>query len=177
MEDKDILHLYAKKNKLDIVEECYESLGWQKTAQEENKRYEDLVDLSFERPHKINNKDDLQLLQIYMEHDLNRLAKIERRKYLKSLMFGVGFGLLGLYLVLTGVLMLIGLYEVSTYLALGVGACVVGLCILALTVYVSKHLVAREKKDFEEETVLLNNRLQEMKEKARKFVGEKNGRN
>ena len=79
MEDKDNLHLYAKKSKLNLVEECYESIRKKKTAQEENKRYDDLVDLSFERPHKIKNKDDLQLLQIHMEHHLNKLGRIERR--------------------------------------------------------------------------------------------------
>lgn len=129
MEDKDNLHLYAKKSKLNLVEECYESLGWQKTAQEENKRYDDLVDLSFERPHKINNKDDLQLLQIHMEHHLNKLGRIERRKYFKSLIFGVSLCILGLYMLLSGVLMLACLHYKPTFLALGVGACVVSLCI------------------------------------------------
>ncbi|MBQ7327874.1 MAG: hypothetical protein IJX00_02805 [Clostridia bacterium] len=169
MEDKDNLHLYAKKSKLNLVEECYESLGWQKTAQEENKRYEDLVDLSFERPHKINNKDDLQLLQIHMEHHLNKLGRIERRKYFKSLIFGVSLCILGLYMLLSGVLMLACLHYKPTFLALGVGACVVSLCILALDAYIAKHLIAKEKQQFKEENEKILQDLQTMRNKAKQY--------
>ena len=105
-----------------------------------------------------------------MEHHLNKLGRIERRKYFKSLIFGVSLCILGLYMLLSGVLMLACLHYKPTFLALGVGACVVSLCILALDAYIAKHLIAKEKQQFKEENEKILQDLQTMRNKAKQYM-------
>ena len=68
----DELRLYVKKTKKDEIVNHYKVFGWNLVSINENKRYEDIVDLEFKRPHKIKEKDELQLLQVYMEENVNQ---------------------------------------------------------------------------------------------------------
>lgn len=76
----DKLVLYVKKEKLEEIVEHYILFGWELESQKENDRYEDILDVVFSRPHKIENKDELQLLQVHMEERLNKKAKIDKHK-------------------------------------------------------------------------------------------------
>ena len=97
----DYLTLYAKKIKVKEVIEHYQIFGWELVNESENYRYEDILDLSFVRPHKIKNKDELQLQQVYMEEKLNEIGKCEKHKNSKSVSFGLCIGV--------GVLLLLAL--------------------------------------------------------------------
>ena len=74
----DTLNLFVKKIKRQDVVDTYTSLGWKLLTEKENDRYEDIIDLTFLRPHKIQNKDQLQLMQVYTEDNLNEIAKLEK---------------------------------------------------------------------------------------------------
>ena len=96
----DNLTLYVKKNKVEEIVQHYEIFGWQLVKSVENDRYEDLVDLTFVRPHKIENKDDLQLYQVFMEEKLNEAAKAQRRRHIWSTLFAFNASLIGFVLII-----------------------------------------------------------------------------
>ena len=54
----DSLKLYVKKNKSKEIIEHYKLFGWELAEEFENKKYEDILDLTFCRAHKIENKDE-----------------------------------------------------------------------------------------------------------------------
>ena len=100
----DSLKLYVKKNKSKEIIEHYKLFGWEVLEEFENKKYEDILDLTFCRPHKIKNKDELQLLQVYMEERLNEQAKIEKHKHSKTTSIGLCLGVIGVGLITLGLL-------------------------------------------------------------------------
>ena len=99
----DYLDIIVKiENKNEIVS-SYSSFLWEKIDEKEDKRYNDVVHLSFRRPHNLQNKDRLQLLQVYYESALNSKSDLKTKKHSKStgdicalatilaiLLFGVG---------------------------------------------------------------------------------------
>ena len=108
MKEKDIqnfdyLDIIVKKISEDEIVDAYSAFLWEKIDKKEDKRYNDVVHLSFRRPHKIQNKDRLQLLEVYYESALELRVDIEIKKHSKSkmnlanliflsaiLLFGVG---------------------------------------------------------------------------------------
>ena len=101
--DNDSLTLYVKKNKSEEIISYYNFFGWELVVQDDNSRYEDLIDLTFTRPHKMKNKDELQLQQIYMEEALNKMGKLERHKHSRITAFGLCLGVLSLISIFLGV--------------------------------------------------------------------------
>ena len=102
--DYDNLTLYVKKNKAKEIIEHYAIFGWKLVCEKQNKTYEDIIDISFTRPHKISNKDELQLQQVYMEERLNALGKLERHKHARSTSIGLCIGVMALVMIILGVL-------------------------------------------------------------------------
>ena len=100
----DKIVLYVKKDKAKEIIERYVLFGWEVESQEENSRYEDILDVTLSRPHKIQNKDELQLLQVNMEERLNKRAKIDKHK--NSLTTSVGLCLGSVILILMVILAL-----------------------------------------------------------------------
>ena len=102
----DTLEIYAKKDKSKHVKACYQSFAWSVVEEKENDRYGDTIDLTFQRPHKLKNKDELQLMQVYMEDSLNKYGSLERQKHAKSTICGITFGLLSLLVLIVGIILL-----------------------------------------------------------------------
>ena len=88
----DTLTLYVKKNKSTGIIKHYKIFGWELVEEADNNMYADLVDLTFIRSHKIKNKDELQLQQVYMEETLNKLGKLDKFKHAKSASVGLSVG-------------------------------------------------------------------------------------
>ena len=101
--DYDTLKLFIKKDKAEDIVQKYQALQWEVVSQKENNKYEDIVDLEFVRPHKIANKDELQLLQVYMEEELNAIGKLDRYKNAKTTAAGLVVGSIGLLMMLFGI--------------------------------------------------------------------------
>ena len=100
----DTITIFAKTKKLSEIINIYKNFGWKLTTQKENSRYQDIVDLTFTRPHKIHHKDELQLHQVYMEDKLNSLAKLEKYRYSKTIILSLSYGILGLLFLVLGLL-------------------------------------------------------------------------
>ena len=101
----DNLKLYVKKNKLQEIIKYYQVFGWELVGQNENNQYEDIIDLTFTRLHKIDNKDELQLQQIYMEERLNEIGRLDKIKHAKTTSFGLCFGLIAIALMFFSIML------------------------------------------------------------------------
>ena len=171
--DFDTLTLYVKKLKAVEIIESYKTFGWELVEECENKRYEDIVDLTFNRPHKIKNKDELQLLQIYMENNLNAKAKLEKNKHQKSTSFGLIFGVLGLILMLNGFLHIFGVLEGFKLIG-GIVIASIGFMFLITTLIVIPKLLNKEHSYFKEKHALYEHEIDEICKKATSLLGGEN---
>lgn len=150
--DYDTLNLYVKENKVQEIINNYQVFGWQLIAEKANKMYADIVDLTFIRPHKIDNKDELQLQQIYMEERLNELGKLNKQKHARTTSFGLCFGVILLALLVLGVMLS---FNVNNILGKICGYVVVVIAIVLLAfelkiinrAYKNEQLVFKQKQD------------------------------
>lgn len=75
----DDLYVTIRRDKLDDCLRYYRALGWEVFSFEEHKVYYNLFNIVLRRPHKIEGKDELQLLQVYLETALNSIGRLERK--------------------------------------------------------------------------------------------------
>lgn len=169
----DVLNLYVKKDQAEKIIENYKIFGYEISEKIENKKYEDIYDLTLIRKHKIKNKDELQLLQVYMEENLNEQAKITKNKYSKTTIFALCFGVFGLIFIILGILNLINIFNflniISEIIILSFG----GLCFLLGIIIIPK-IYKNEKIDFCQNKKRLEKQLQIICEKATSLTGEEN---
>lgn len=171
----DVLNLYVKRNKLEDIIKKYEIFGWQLEKQEDNKDYEDIVEVAFIRPHKIKNKDDLQLLQVYMEERLNKVGQIERSKNAKTTSLALIFGLLGMALLVLGSLDLI--FKFFNIWASGdIIFLVLGLILVFTGSFIVPKIYKKEKVDFDAKISVLELEIENICERAKFLMGGKNGK-
>ena len=122
----DYLTIYAKKEKANEIISHYSAFGYTKIDVKENNRYEDLIDITFSRPHKIKNKDELQLNQVYIEEKINELARIEKHKHSKTTSIGLSLGTLCISLITLGILSIVNIINTIplvfaiTFIAFGI---------------------------------------------------------
>lgn len=169
----DRLDIYAKKEKVESITECYESFSWELKEKRENLRYADTIELTFVRPHKIPNKDDLLYDQIEMENTLNDLGKLKRNKHARSTTLGLTFGLLSLLAFVLGVrLFFLSSGTIKLILAgvlTGIGI-VLGVC----TGIISRRIFKTEELRYEKRSQELNDKLEKICSTAK---GKKGGHN
>ncbi len=153
----DTLQLYVKKCKMDEIISRYKIFGWDVIESSDNAQYEDIVDITLLRPHKIDSKDELQLMQVYMEERLNAIAKIERNKHAKTTAIGLCLGVAALAVIIISILnlcrLLLDYNIVISIIMLSIG--IIGLIIEVIMLprlykkenaqcLVKKHILERE---------------------------------
>ena len=160
-ENYDYIDIIVKKENVDEVVCSYGKFLWQELYRKEDKRYSDVIHVSFYRARDIKNKDRLQLLQVYYEFALNEKAEAFDKKHRKSnagifnLAFFATFILVGLWWLIfyirTLPIFLVGIVSTSI--------------IVILVVFFGekiKNLRKREKQKFkikEEETAIKINEI------------------
>ena len=143
----DTLTIQVKTNKKDEVLKYYSALGWQLFDEKDNARFEDLFDLTFIRPHKIANKDELQLEQIHLENKLNALGKLEKYKDAKTISFILL--LLPLLLASAGIgLWLVLSYAYLTWLIVGISLEMLALALAVILAIFTGKIHKKEKEYF-----------------------------
>lgn len=93
--------------KTDVAEEMigyYRSFGWEKLEQSDDRRYFDLIHVTFCRPRRIPHKDRLQYLQVTMEAEVNRRNWKHRTKNGGSAVLSMLLSFLATGLLITGLL-------------------------------------------------------------------------
>ena len=165
----DKLKLYVKKKKSNEIIKNYDAFQWKLIERAENVIYEDIEDLTFVRKHKIENKDELQLLQVYMEERLNEAGKLERNKYSKTTSFGLCFGIIGALLILLGTLCCINVFNFMP-MAGGITCISMGVILIIGLVFLPK-IIKREKTDYSLNIKEINEQVEEICNKAKLLVG------
>ena len=114
--DFDYQTIVVKKDKADEILKRYECLQWKVVEAREHAQYEDLIEVEIQREHNLKNKDELQLLQIYIENDLNQIAKAERNKHSKTTALGLLFGVFLVCFLASGVTLLCLMQNLTTFI-------------------------------------------------------------
>lgn len=140
----DSLDVTVRTDKELELRERYKKFGWVQYASSPDSTYDNLVHLSFYRPHKIEHKDELQLLQVNMEMAINNLSKALRYKNLKSMVCGSVIAIISSAFILLGVIVPVLMYSV-VHLAFGI---VCGmLAVITLAVGIPKNIKRREREE------------------------------
>lgn len=171
----DTLRVAVRADKLGEVAECYRCFRWEETERREDARYDNIVQLTFRRPHKVANKDRLQLLQVGMEEDMNRLAAAERNKHALSTVFGLTAGMLAAALLCGGIALAL-LLHAAWAITLGIVLALLGGAGIALTAVLEPKIVRNENILFVREEGELRRRIGERCARAMELTEEENGR-
>lgn len=163
--DFDTLHVYVKRQKFDEIVQYYSYFGWKLEDKSDNTRYEDLIDVTFIRPHKIKNKDELQLLQVYLDERLNSIGKIERFRYSRTKSLGISFAVFGVLFIVLGVL---NMLNVLTFLGFATGMIfsIVGTLIILGLVFLPK-IFKTEKTNYEKKQSILEKEIEDILKQVR----------
>lgn len=170
----DNLTIYAKKEKVNEIISHYSSFGWIKVSEKDNNTFEDLVDITFQRKHKIKNKDELQLLQVHLEDKLNELGKAERHKHSKLTALALCCGVFGLIFIAFGVLCCIGLIE-HVGIIVGIISFTIALLLFTLGIITLPKVYKLEIRDFNKLRTKVNGEISKITKKAMDLLGGANG--
>lgn len=113
----DYLSVSVNSDQLSRILQCYRALGWTEIKTEEDRQYYGMNYVRLRRPHKIENKDRLQYLQVRMESSVNSLVSITKRAHIKS------NSVIAISVVLVLALIALGLWPV---IAVGGGWAILG---------------------------------------------------
>ena len=80
----DYIDLAVKTEKADDLLSGYGAFLWQEIERKADKNYKDVVHITLKRPHKIKNKDRLQLLQVRYEKMANDKYALKKKKHTRS---------------------------------------------------------------------------------------------
>lgn len=143
----DRLFVAVKLNKSEELGRCYRALGWECVERRDDKIYRGRVHLTYRRPHRIENKDELQLLQVYLESALNDEGRLNGKSMPLTAAVGIITGLFTLAFLVTGLCLMYILGTPVTYAA-GIIflACGVAMFLLSLTVTLKVFFKEREKR-------------------------------
>lgn len=166
----DTLNLFVKKTKKQDVIHNYTKLGWKLLKEKENSKYEDIVDLAFVRPHFLQNKDQLQLMQVYLEDNLNEIAKLERNKYSKTTGLGLFLGSVALLLFCWALYLIIK----PQSLLLGIFLIAISIILFVLEIIILPKILKKEKLSFDTKITQLNCQIEDNCKKANILLGGKN---
>ena len=75
----DRITVTTKTEKIEKIVNDYSLFGWKWIEKEYDLVFSNVVHLTFERPHRIENKDRLQYVQVCYEQKMNDLADLERK--------------------------------------------------------------------------------------------------
>lgn len=174
--DKDIfeydkLNIYAKKNKSSEFIERYKCFNWTLETESENKKYEDLQDLTFSRPHKIKHKDDLQLLQVYMEENLNLIGKLEKYKYARTQSFVLCLGGIVFTLIALAIWFFISKIEIHSYFVSAIVMLSISAMLIVLICIFTPKILKRDKQNYIKHNTRLENEVNDICQKAKSLIG------
>ena len=98
--ENDLITVTGKRQASAHIIKRYGDFGWKLTECKDDKLYADIVHISFTRPHSIQNKDELQLLQVRLEIAYNNTGRLARKVNNRAaLLFSLAFLLTAAYVV------------------------------------------------------------------------------
>lgn len=169
----DTLNVQVKKERQTLTDECYKTLGWEKVSEEEDKMYADTNELKFVRPHKLKNKDELQLLQVHLEYELNNLGKLEQTKFLKTLLLASIGSLLFIFFACAGIVGVVRSFNSAIRVLCWILICV-SIAVAIITIVSSKNTHSKEKLKFDKQKADTHKKIDEICVRAKNLRGGSN---
>ena len=164
--------IFVKKTMSKEILEHYKIFGWEIADENDNETYEDIIDITLIRPHKINNKDELQFLQVAMEEKFNKIGRLEKYKNAKTTSLGLIFGIIGLVLITLGILMIIKVLPFNI-LSLSIITTALGLISFILGITIVPNLHKNEINHYSVKKKILEEELEEIYKKVSSINGDK----
>ena len=168
--DNDLIRVNVKREVCERVIHYYNDFGWKLLEEKDDKRYFDLIHPTFVRPHYIDNKDDLCILQARLELAMNRIALHRGKIRSRATIFGGILGVLCLFLSVGGLLSMIFSSGLSMMI-FGVLMVIFGASMSAYTYFLIRRIY---KKDSEKYQKLIDNErtiIKEYRDEARRIRG------
>ena len=122
------------------------------------------------RKHKIENKDELQLLQVYMEERLNNVGKLEKNRNSKATAFGLGVGVFGFLLLIFGLMCCFQCFLLLNLTISIICSCVGLILVIIFTIFLPK-ISKKEKSDFITNKQKIETEINEICKKALSLIG------
>lgn len=161
----DKMEIAVKTNKEKQLIKDYALFGFTVVDRYADKIYSDVAHVTFTRPHKIPNKDKLQLLQIYYENYVNDESELEKNKHTKSGTFAASAFLSGLILLCLGVIFIFATPIIINVIGYVLAALSVAVVVLMLTRI--RKLVRKENEDFKFKTDAIKRNINSVLKTAR----------
>lgn len=154
----DYLSVSVKSDRLERILSCYSSLGWRVVKREDDRQYYNMQYFVLRRPHKIENKDRLQYLQVRMENTLNAISLIISKKHAKSTALCALLSVLTLVFCVAGLWLMLGLGQTLGFITgiisfSAAGAALIGIMLVLLVLRRREERAARARID--DNTLLL----------------------
>ena len=170
--NNDKITIFAQRDKFQEIIEYYKIFKWELVSNNNAKNSSELVELTFLRPHKIKNKDKLQLYQVQMEEYLNNIGRLENSKNTKSTTLGLILGLIFAIPIVLGILMLCNVIHTPTFVSIfliSIGAILTGINFALIF-----RLNIKEDKIFNNKKRKLNQELKHICNKVKILLEETN---
>lgn len=172
--ENDYQVIVVKKELEQEVIYNYECFGWVVQNKTQHSRYENLIEIEMSRNHFIENKDDLQFLQVNMESDIIKRGRLGKEKHSKSTIFGISFALLAVMFLTVSVLNFIGLLPLRSFI-LGIICASLGVGIAIMTLFTCVKMVKRENISYKEKEEFYTQSINHYILIAKELMGAKDG--
>ena len=166
----DSLHLYVKKEREENIARIYKGLGYELMFSKPNNKYSNIMDLTFVRPHKIENKNELQFLQVELEIELNKIGKTEKNKHSFSISFALTIGVISVLFGVLGIVLLLHSFSVIQKVANFI-LIFLAFLMFGIGLFFTPKIFNKEKIKFEEKNNESSKKLNEIFEQIKKIRG------
>ena len=169
--DYDYQAVVVKKDAENEVVSNYENFGWNVVKKSQHPRYENLIEVEMKRRHFIQNKDDLQFLQVNMENDIVVRGRLKKTKHSKSVITAITLSIIGGLMIVCCLLMIFNVLP-NLNIALSIAFGVAGFIVLLAVPFLSYKIVKKENKIFNEREEELSKSIKNYVNEAIKLLGE-----
>ncbi len=166
----DYITVTGKIQAADHIIERYGDFGWQLTERKDDKLYCDVTHMSFTRPHKMEHKDELQLLQVRLEIAYNTAGKYAHKISQRATLLGNAVGLLAAGFTVSGVVLLL-LVGGLVSLICGPVLMVTGVVCGVVGALISYKLYKKDKKKYAALIKAENEKIDALCSKAKRLRG------
>lgn len=170
--NNDYLSLTVKENSVEEIVSSYGAFCWKEIERRADRQYSDVMHVTFTRPHKIENKDKLQFLQVCFEALINERSLINKRKHYKSqmmlsLVLTLGVG------VLLGALALVFFLQNTLSIVLGSTLVALEACLTFFLAFKIRKIKIKETKRFNEKSENITKQINKIWAEAICLTGER----
>lgn len=166
----DELAVAVKADAAEDIKNAYCTLGWQLKDEYGDNSYRDIIHMDFARPHLIEGKDRLQLLQVRYEVNLNFIARAHRRVGARAAVLAALLIIVGLTLAAFGIFNIIN--APSPLFTIGGAVLIVsGAAFFAIAAYSCNILLRRDRERYGTITAVLRENIRSILKEAAQITG------